>query len=1120
MKRCNRANPVSPQTLSSTSLQRLHRIADRRRISPFDALHPDIARWCAEHLRTPTPPQQDALPPGLARNNLLVASPTGTGKTLAAFLPIFSRLACKRDADELFPRTYALYISPLRALGYDVEHNLRRPLREIGLLERPNSERAQKRRGRLRERFVRTGVRTGDTPQQERRLLLARPPHILVTTPESLAVMLAMESYRRTLRTIETVVIDEVHAIAGNKRGSQLALLLESLEELVDAPFNRVGLSATVAPLDRVANFVTGGRPCEVVDHRGLRAIEIDIDVPFTGAVAPLAKVAHRAAELAQQERTTLVFTNVRSQAERVAHFMREVLDTPLEELGEENAPRKNLSALGVHHSALERSVRHRVEAALRAGDLRTVVCSSSLELGVDIGCIDRVLIVGGARGTTASLQRIGRAGHRPGAVARGSVIAQDRDDIIEAAATRRCIADGQIDEVAIPQAPLDVLAQWMVGSVCYDKRVTIDELLRIARRTYPYRSLERDDVVRTARYLSGSEFGGDAVHVQRLGFDGNAIYGLGREVCSAYFENVGTIPDEQQTFVRVVGDPNNAVGRVEESFASDLKVGDVFVLNGRALRVREINASGVVAEPSSGRPTVPQWSSHMKGVPPALAREIAHLRLRVAELLTRHDASEAHAFLRTRYGLDSNQAAHVVRYIAQQQAISAVPSPTKPIVEVYRVDGRQSAVFHTCAGRRVNETLGRLVGARVFAACGANSEITTDDNGFIIVLPRGRTLPDALWERLLGVAEFERDLLEGLRSSHLLRNHFRYVANTGLLVLRRAAGRSLRRSSQRWNSAKIFERLWYRDRNFPLLRETLRTVTRDLLDAPAALAYLEALEGPPRVLHPPAASPFTFGIITSSFGDTVVLDDRATMVDALHERVLEYARGPQVELAPGAVALTHGVLWLEASRTLIAADAHLAYEEVIGGALPLWSTDESLRALLALARHADAREIVLLGDVIHGSRMSPGAADKVGKTLAVLREQCALTLIAGNHEGRTRGRAVLGATHEAIERDGWTLVHGDRPVTAPRVIAGHLHPSVALGGGAHAPAFVASPRLIVVPALTPYSNGLNVLSSECTQALERFVKSTDGCNVVVSTPERVYPFGSLERLRNLSKAV
>ncbi len=876
-----------------------------------ERLHPDVARWCTEYLREPTPPQRDALPFGLDRRTHLICSPTGTGKTLAAFLPIISRLAALRDRDELLARTYALYISPLRALGYDVEHNLRRPMREMGLLERPNSERGKLRRGRIRERFVRTGVRTGDTPQQERRLMLARPPHILVTTPESLAVMLGMESYRKTLRLIETVVVDEVHALAGNKRGSQLALLLESLEELADAPFNRVGLSATVAPLERVARFVAGGeRPCEIVDHRGLRSIRIEIDAPFAGAVAPLATVARRAVELAQGVRTSLVFTNVRSQAERVALEMAHAMeqDDAVETVaGDEPRPERDLSRIGVHHSALERSVRHRVEAALRAGALRTVVCSSSLELGVDIGFIDRVLIVGGARGVTPTLQRVGRAGHRPDAVASGVVIAQDRDDIIEAAATRRCIADGAIDDIVVPEAPLDVLAQWMVGSVCYDKRIPIDELLATARRAYPYRDLSRDEMLRCARYLSAGGVGADEAHVHRLGFDGEAIYGLGRDVCAAFFENVGTIPDEQQVYVRVHGAD---VGRVEEGFASELRVGDVFVLNGRTLRVKELGVSGIVAEPYAGRPTVPQWSSHLKGVPAALAREITRLRTGVAALLRERDPRGAHAFLLERYGLDGGAAAHVVRYIAQQQALSAVPEERRPVIEIYRMDRRQTAVFHTCAGRRVNETLGRIVGARVFAFARANTQITTDDNGFLIALPPKVQVPDDVWARMLEPRDFDRDLLEGLRSSHLLRTMFRHVANTGLLVLRRAAGRTLRRGSQSWNSTKIFERVWRADREFPLLRETLRTVTRDLLDAPAAKAYLESIEGAPRVLHPAAATPFTFGIITSSFGDSVVLDDRTSMVEALHDRVLEVlgeraAEG--IDLPEPALPLTYG---------------------------------------------------------------------------------------------------------------------------------------------------------------------------------------------------------------------
>lgn len=860
--------------------------------APFDLLHPEVAAWCRERLSAPTPPQVAAIPLGLRCRNILVSSPTGTGKTLAAFLPIFSALATARDEDRLFARTYALYVSPLRALGYDVEHNVRRPLREMGLLERPNSERARVRRGRLRERFVRTGVRTSDTPVEERRLMMARPPHVLMTTPESLAVMLGMESYRKALRYVQTVVLDEVHALAGNKRGAQLALLLESLAELTMQPFNRVGLSATVAPLERVAQYVVGAdRECDIVDCRGLRQIQLDVHVPFVGAMAPLTTVASAAVELTQNVGSSLVFANVRSQAERVAYEMaREIEGDGAVELPEEmRSMRRDDARIGVHHSALERSVRHRVEAALRAGTLRAVVCSSSLELGIDVGFVDRVLVIGGARGVTATLQRVGRAGHRPDAVARGVVIAQDRDDIIEAAATRRCIADGVLEEVAIPQAPLDVLAQWLVMSVCYDKRVTIDDALRVARRALPYASLQRYDVVRCAQYLSGAGVGPDEAHASRLGFDGETVYGLGRAACAAYFENVGTIPDERHVLVRMrAGDD---VGRIEESFLNGLRVGDAFVLNGKTLRVREIGSRGVTVEPFVGRPTVPQWSSHMKGFGPALAREISHLRTGVAERL-RRDPREAHAFLRTRYGLKGAAAAHVVRYAAQQCAISAMPGERTPIVEMYVMDGRQTAIFHTCAGRRVNETIARAAGARMLAHARGDATISTDDNGFLISLPAGRRLPDALWARVLSADGFERDVLRGLRGGHLLRNAFRHVANTGLLVLRRAGGRALRRGSQNWNAARILDRVMAADREFPLLRETMRAVTRDLLDVPAALAYLRNIEGEVRVIHPPTASPLSFGIVTSSFGDAVLLDERAAMVEALHERVLLLTAG------------------------------------------------------------------------------------------------------------------------------------------------------------------------------------------------------------------------------------
>jgi ATP-dependent Lhr-like helicase len=435
-----------------------------------------------------------------------------------------------------------------------------------------------------------------------------------------------------------------------------------------------------------------------------------------------------------------------------------------------------------------------------------------------------------------------------------------------------------------IPEAPLDVLAQWLVGLAVPDHRVEIAHALALARRATPYRDLAEADLRACIDYLAGRGAGPDEAHTRRIGADDDAFYGLGRDVSSAYFENVGTIPDEQSVAVSTGG---HGIGRLDESFAASLTLGDVFLLDGRTLRVSEVGPRGLRVEAHVGKPNVPQWSSHIKGIPLALAREVGTLRRGVAEALDAGGTTRAFAYLQSRYALEGAEAAHVVRYIAQQRALSALPDERHAVVEIYRMDARQTAVFHTCAGRRVNETLARIVGARIARRYKVAAQLTTDDNGFLIALPQRLSIPDGEWAKLLSVANFDDDLLAGLRSSNLLRQHFRYVANTGLLVLRRAGGRTLRRGALSWNASKIFDRLFTADRSFPLIRETIRVVTRDLLDAPAARRYLDGLIGEPEVLHPAAATPFTFGIVTSSFGDTVAIDDRAAMVEALHERVL-----------------------------------------------------------------------------------------------------------------------------------------------------------------------------------------------------------------------------------------
>lgn len=850
-----------------------------------------VTAWCREHIAEPTLPQRLALPLGIARKDHLIVSPTGTGKTLAAFLPAISRLAHARDGDVLFPRTNIIYISPLRALGYDIEYNVRRPLREMEFLERPNSPRPELRRGRLRERVVRTGVRTGDTPVEERRLMLARPPHILMTTPESLALLLALTSYRKTLALVDTVIVDEVHALAASKRGAQLSLVLESLAELTGPRgFTRVGLSATVAPLERVAEFLCGpGRPCEIVDARGLRAMHFAIEAVTPGVFATMPAIAAAALAHTREDGTSLVFTNVRSQAERLAHEMEQAALHEAAEItfAAELPPKERRNArIGVHHSALERSVRHSLEARLRKGELRTVVCSASLELGVDIGYIDRVILIGGARGMTSTLQRVGRSGHRPGAVAHGIILAQDRDDLIEAAATIHAIGQLAIDEITLPRAPLDVLAQWVVSCVVPDRRIEVCELFSIARRAAPFAELSESDLRACIAYLSGGGAGGEEAGVRRIGLEGETVVGLGRDVSAAFYENSGTIPDEQGVNVRSQGD---LLGRLDESFVSSLHEGDVFILSGRTMRVKEIRDAEVRVEPFSGRPTVPVWSSHLKGISPQLAAEIGLVRRGIAERL---DDGMAVPWLERVYGMHRIEAEIMAEYVAQQAALSAVPDGRACVIECYMMDGKPGTVFHTCAGRRVNEALARAVAARIQRRRDCDIRITTDDAGFLVALDAREGFTDAEWSALIDPRDFESDLRAGLRASHLLRRHFRFIANTGLLVLRRAAGRKLS-GRNRWQAGAIFDRLIAADPDFPLVRETFRTVCRDILDAEGARRYLER-QAAPIVVHPPAATPFTFGILSSSFADTVQSADRETVIEALHARVLELTKSPK----------------------------------------------------------------------------------------------------------------------------------------------------------------------------------------------------------------------------------
>jgi ATP-dependent Lhr-like helicase len=397
-----------------------------------------------------------------------------------------------------------------------------------------------------------------------------------------------------------------------------------------------------------------------------------------------------------------------------------------------------------------------------------------------------------------------------------------------------------------------------------------------------PYAQLAEADLRRCIAFLHGGGILNDPAHVRRLDFDveNDIVFGLGRSASSAFYENVGTIPDERTVAVRAKG---TRVGRLDESFVSGLQKGDVFLLDGRTMKVEELTESELRVVPHAGRPTVPVWSSHLKGISPQLAAKIGVLRREIAERL---DDGMAVPYLMQEYKLERLEAQIAAQYVAQQAALSLVPDGTRCVIECYRMDGRPTIVFHTCAGRRVNEVLARMVAARVHARTKVDCQLTTDDAGFLLILPSPEMLSDTAVAALLEPANFAADVHTGLRGSNLLRRHFRYVATTGLLVLRRVDGRTIRRQ-RHWNAGAIFDRLADLDPDFPLVRETFRTVSEDILDVRGAQEYL-ARAAAPIVVHPTIATPFTFGILSSSFGDATHLADRDTIIEALHARVLE----------------------------------------------------------------------------------------------------------------------------------------------------------------------------------------------------------------------------------------
>src|SRR5450631_3489027 len=631
------------------------------RLGPVNAasiLHPAVAAWFEGQFPAPTAAQAEAWPAIRAGEHVLVAAPTGSGKTLAAFLAAIDTLVRQGVEGRLEDTTQIVYVSPLKALSNDIEKNLKAPL--AGIRE---ALRAQG----LPDVEIRTLVRTGDTPQSERNQMRRRPPHILVTTPESLYILLTSESGRAMLATARTVIVDEIHALAPNKRGAHLSLSLERLSALCGDRLLRVGLSATQKPVEAIAQYLTGTGPrglpsagCKIIDTGHRRARDLAIEVPPSPLEAVMAgevreQVHDRLAELIGAHRTTLIFVNTRRLAERTARALSERLGT---------------DQITAHHGSMAKEQRRDAEHRLKQGELKALVASASLELGIDIGDVDLVCQLGSPHSIASFLQRVGRSGHAVDGLPKGRLFPFSRDDLAECAALLDSVRRGELDRLDLQEQPLDVLAQQIVAEVAA-REWPEDELLAMLRRAWPYRNLSQADFsavvtmlaegFTTRRGRRGALIHHDAVNHRLRGRRGARLTAL---------TSGGAIPDNAD--YRVLLEPDNQfIGSVHEDFAVESMAGDIFQLGNQSYRILRVERGTVrVADAQGMPPTIPFWLGEAPGRTEELSQSVSRLRAEIAALLVREAAGEgALQWLCGEVGLMEAPAQELVEYFAASHA-------------------------------------------------------------------------------------------------------------------------------------------------------------------------------------------------------------------------------------------------------------------------------------------------------------------------------------------------------------------------------------------------------------------------------------------------------------------
>jgi ATP-dependent Lhr-like helicase len=852
---------------------------------PLTPFHPIVQQWFASRFKAPTDPQRLGWPHIRSGRHTLVAAPTGSGKTMAAFLVTLDRLLRRALDGELTNGVDTLYISPLKALSNDIRRNLVTPLMEIE---------AEAQAAGLSPQPIRAAVRTGDTPQAERQAMLKKPPHILVTTPESFYLLLTSSKGREMLRGVRTVIVDEIHALARDKRGSHLTLSLERLDALCETPPTRIGLSATQRPMDEIARFLVGagntgadGTPrCEIIDVGHLRELDLGVEVPPSELEAVCSheqwgEVYERLVALIQSHRSTLVFVNTRRLAERITHHLAELL-------GEE--------AVASHHGSLSRDLRHSAEQRLKEGKLKAVVATASLEMGIDVGYIDLVCQIGSPRSIATFLQRIGRAGHSLGAIPKGRLFPLTRDELLECLALLRAARRGRLDTIEIPEKPLDILAQQIVAAAASDEW---DEtaLFELCRRAWPYRNLTRGEFDEIVKLLHE---GMSASQRQAAFLFRDAVNGRlrgRRHARLAALLNGGAIP-ELADYRVVVEEDRTFLGTVNEDFAIESLAGDVFLLGNMSWRVRYVRGGEVVVSDARGAPaSVPFWLGEAPGRTDELSTELSLLRQELADRIevnaecgvrnaecqnSQGEFFEDYA-IRAR-GTDQAVVPHsafrtpnsafdwllaecptepwaleqAVRYVAAQKAaVGFVPTRKKILFErFFDESGGMQVVIHAPLGARVTRAWGLAMRKRFCRSFDFELQASADDDGFVLAIGPQHSFPVESLFKMLNRANGKDLLTQALLAAPMFETRWRWNSTRSLAVPRMKGGKKIPPHMQRFKAddflAAVFPAKTGCFENHhgdidipdhPLVRQTIHDCHTEAMDLTRWLDTLDAFQ-------------------------------------------------------------------------------------------------------------------------------------------------------------------------------------------------------------------------------------------------------------------------------------